>query len=263
MTEENKTSLTKAEYACQALEFLNEHPCFSRLMMGFWGNAGVWMSPECKHGRDRLGPVYVEPDDPRYKEFAAKFADKDFKDGDSLLLKHEEFFGEPWVFDHVDYGCELDFSVYVGPLMDEMAPNAYTNWNLYHGIMVHARSMEDMLIQAATSVRDIFGDFDSYDSFLSIAERENHEKCGSKYLLPFDGDEGGRHLERNSDYISVPYGIYNRRWLKWFSKTAWCRDEQHWGAEFDTLCGDDILAYVEPVPLGSDFGPPVEGTVVR
>ena len=139
-------------------------------------------------------------------------------------VPYKDYFGEPWVFDHVEYWAELPFVVFTGS-----NPSNYQDpreWDRYSGIKFEARSFEELIIKGAQKFKRIFGNWSSED-FLTPKEIKNHKTHDP--FISKDDEESQGHFKRsihNPKYIEVTPAQLNLRWLKWFSKTDYCK--KHW-----------------------------------
>lgn len=115
--------------AVRARAFLLDHPAVGGdhfdYRLFWWSIQSV-----CKRGysEDSKGMVTVHYDSPLAAKFKAEI-EKEYEDDPEMLSKcpfmcsiyktYEEVFGEPWVYDHVEYWWELSFIVYEGDVSRE------------------------------------------------------------------------------------------------------------------------------------------------
>lgn len=131
----------------------------------------------------------------------------------TLNVSYQEAFGELWKFDHIEYWGELNFDVYYGDTSKE--DSDFKDWISYSGIEDGGRTFEEMIVKLSNKFKKIFGSF-SREDFLTEREKKNHEK---QMPMIF----GKKTMKRNTKYIKVTDSQLNRRWLKWFSKTDYCK----------------------------------------
>ena len=237
----------KRAEAAEALEKLRNHPAINPEVMGDSLFDGMWfhMTKCCKRGQAEcpVQEVTVYKGDKNWEKYKDIF-DKEYKGEEydelqSIHIPYEEFYGEPWVFDHVEYWYETTFFVFNGnPYNDEYMD--YKNWARYGGPEGGADTFEDMLIQCWKEVKAVFGHFDKYKGFETEEEKANHEDH-NMFVHEDESSSGSENmitsfpLERDPDYVDVDYGLINLRWLKWFVETDFCKKEwDHSIEEFQT-----------------------------
>jgi hypothetical protein len=238
MDEKNSDKLLKA------WGFLNDHPALIGNSLGNSLSNYFWFSPYsvCKRGYLKEGPISIYLDSKHRngrweKEFKKKFGDK-IEKFDCIYKSYKEVFEEEWEFDHLEYWYEITFSVFQGDTKSkEISGDWFKNWNSYCGPEGSALTFEGIVIDAAEKIKKCFGDFNSYDSFLTSKEKINHKKYNSFNFVPIDKkDSRGKPYSKmidNPKYITVTVGEFNRRWLKWYVKTDHCK--KNWKGEFDKL----------------------------
>jgi hypothetical protein len=99
-----------------------------------------------------------------------------------------------------------------------------------------------MLIQAAAEVKKAFGDFNSYDSFMTEAEARNQKSVEPMFFQAIDDKPGYKTVIFNKQYVHIGQGLTNLRWLKWFigtdyAKTNWESSLQGWQTLVDKIDG--------------------------
>jgi len=228
--------------AANALDFLRCHPAVASDSVGDSMFGGFWfyMAECCKHGvsKDAAGvTIHVYPDDKDAERFADQFAKehgedwriKEYEHMYDIDVPYEEYYGEPWVFDHVEYWYETTFFVFIGNPYDNLAEYDRKNWQGCVGPEGGANTWEDMIIDCAKSIKEAFGDFDNCDSFLTDAEKHNHEKENVCFFVDC-GRDGLKSMKWNKNYIRIDEGLINLRWLKWFMATDYAKE--HWEDNF-------------------------------
>ena len=240
--------LREAILASRAIEFLNDHPGIRLApMSSFMGDCSFTMRPVSEEGFDELSPTILYRPNQRFDEFKHLLDPEDRDDPDAeIWVPYKDFFGKPWVAAGVEYWCEVDFFAYVGDLSDIMQDLDFKNWHRYHGFDHHAPSFEKMLVDVSVEVARIFGDF-CLDSFLTDEERENHKNIGRFVHEP--SSDIISSLSKNPDYIDVTDGAINRRWLKWFWGTDWCKANWSNEEELKGLVNDKSVITVDPKPI--------------
>ena len=222
--------------AINALDFLRNHPAISPEVLGDSHFDGMWfyMAKCCKRGKSdacKRG-VSIYRGEKGWRKFEDRFEEEYKDDTDTLKglqsidVSYEEKYGEPWVFDHVEYWYETTFFVFDGnPYYDLKYHMDYKNWNRYAGPQGGANTYEDMLISCARKVKKELGNFSLYKDFTTDEEKANHKKHSG---FNFKKIKSGKHkgfsrMLRNSDYVHVDNGLINLRWLKWFIETDYCK----------------------------------------
>jgi hypothetical protein len=229
--------------AIDALEFLRCHPATHPEVLGDSMFDGMWFHMEkcCKHGKSEWcgkdGVAVYASDEGMYEKYKDKFDEemKEYpeteKDLTSIHIPYEEFYGEPWVFDHVEYWYETTFWVFMGDPYSDKDYLDYKNWQRYQGPMGGANTFEEMIIDCAKQVKEKLGDF-GLDDFYLPEEIENH-KHHNLFLSSsaFDDEGYGLNLPlvRDEKYVDVNNGIRNLRWLEWFMGTDYYKE--NWNYE--------------------------------
>lgn len=255
--------------ATEALDFLREHPALNSeggdsLFNGAWFH----MQLCCRHGKsEHAGSegVTVWKSDPNWAKYKEYFKD-DHNEGlpeelHDAKVPYEVFYGEPWKADHMEYWYEVCFVAFEGNPYDRKESYDYTKWARYGGPEGGANSFEEMLIQAAAEVKAVYGDFNSYDSFMTEAEKKNHASVEPMFLEPVSDKPGYKTCIFNDQYVDNSQGLVNLRWLKWFigtdyAKANWDSSLQGWQTLVDKIDGLEpeerkrILA-ASAVPLAS------------
>jgi hypothetical protein len=237
MTEVSKDQKKRIQ-ALNALNFLRDHPAFcSQMGDSLFDGAWIHMAKCCKRNKSedcrRTMTLY------RDEKGASKFKDrfekeykadsKTPKEFQSIYVSYKERYGEPWVFDHVEYWYETTFFIFTGDIYDEKATWDYKNWSRYGGPEGGALTFEDAIISQARGVKKAYGSFNTYKDFLTEAEKKNH-KCNDMFLRKKDNDY--ICLDRNPEYLNVTDGMKNVRWLKWFMETDYCKKQWKGTDEF-------------------------------
>jgi hypothetical protein len=195
----------------------------------------------CKRGKSewcKNGGVSIFMGQKGWEKFKDRF-DEEYKDDNetpdglkSIDVPYEEMYGEPWEFDHVEYWYELTFFAFEGnPYKEPYEEQGYMDnaaWGRYGGPHGGANTFDDMLIECADKVKAIYGNFDSYNDFITDAEKENN-KQDNFFLKETSDSTPYISMIRNPNYIDVNNGLRNLRWLKWFIETDYCKKE--WDCE--------------------------------
>lgn len=221
--------------ARNALDFIRNHPAFAydggdSLGSGFW----FMMSPCCKHNHSehcKDSGITIYQDDPRWNDYI-DLLDKDLWDDSdfkSIDVPYERMYGEPWQYDHMEYWYELTFFVFEGNPYKFDDQYDIGKWGRYAGTEGGANSFEEMLIDAAKSVKEIFGDFNS-DSFYLPAEVEYQKNNESWSSIPCD-DAKLRQIVFKEDYVHVYEGLRNLRWVEWFMSTDYAKKNWEYSLE--------------------------------
>jgi hypothetical protein len=212
-----------------ALVFLDQHPALGGGSV-FSLNSLLWYSAQeiCKRGYMRLsdGEIDVHYTPHNYKRYKKLF-DEEFKEIEPELktlarisVPYETHFGEPWKFDHVEYWGELSFVMFEG--MDFKKYHDNSRWDHYSGTNTSGRSFEELIINTAKEFKKIFGDF-SCEDFLTEEEKENHKIEKSIFFVKCRDNPKLSWMKHNSKYMRVTDAEFNRRWVKWFSKTPYAK----------------------------------------
>jgi hypothetical protein len=209
--------------ATEALNFLRDHPALNNdggdsLFNGAWFHMALC----CKHGTSKYAGtdgIEVYKSDPNWKKYKEYFKDDD----DEACVPYEVIHGEPWKAHHMEYWYEICFMIFEGNPYDRDDTYKFEKWGRYGGPEGGANSFEEMLIKAATEVKEAFGDFNSYDSFLTKAVTNNHKNVIPMTHEPLkDKPEYGLCVF-NKDYVDIGQGLINLRWLKWFIATDYAK----------------------------------------
>ena len=236
-----------------ALDFLNGHPAYEdrfSLMFYWWpskvckrgisaedGQANVWITAE---GAERFIANFeeeYEQDIPDFEEAKKKFPLW------HVRLPYEDIYGEPWEFANVEYWWEMCFTVYQGSV-DRESKECYDekSWQSYQFQSGGKLTYEECILELEVLTRKYLGEFESYD-FETPEEKANHELSGTPFHFESTDDamfnpmtgltESLSTMVDNPDWITVHSGMLNRRWLKWFVATDYCKE--NWGDEFKKL----------------------------
>lgn len=228
-----KNDQSKRIKAINSLEFLRNHPAISPDILGDSHFDGLWfhMAKCCKRGLSEGSKKFttIYKGDKGWKRFKDRF-EKEYKDDkettsslQSVEVTYKEKFGEPWVFDHVEYWYETTFFIFEGnPYADVGEHMDYKNWGRYAGPEGGANTYEDMLIRCARNVKRAFGSFDINKDFYTPEEKKNNKENRSFLTSQIEGRKG-YSLSSNPNYVSVENGLVNLRWLKWFIETDYCK----------------------------------------
>ena len=227
--------------AKEALEFLREHPALNNDGGDSLFN-GAWFHMElcCKHGQskwageDGISIYKSNPDWEKYKEYFKEEDREDYlpEELQSAKVPYSAIYGEPWAADHMEYWYEICFFVFEGDPYNKTERYDYTKWARYGGPEGGANSFEEMLIDAAEKVKEAYGDFNSYDSFMTPAEIKNHADVEPMFFEPVEDKPGYKSIIFNDQHVDISQGLTNLRWLKWFVTTDYAK--ANWG---DNLSG--------------------------
>jgi len=202
----------------------------------------------CKRGINEIGPISVWNTPANRKKFEKDFNKKFSKETLAkdkycyIYKNYKQVYGEKWEFDHIEYWWETSFYVFQGSVeRDSNDWMDYKNWQGYCHGEGGTLTIEEAYIAAAKFAKETLGDFGNYDSFYTEAEKENHKKQDAfnfkksdKSIVGINGKkEPCRIMEHNKKYLWVSNGMENRRWLKWFVDTPFCK--KNWKKEFNGL----------------------------
>lgn len=224
----NKEIQLKAK---ESLDFIRSHPAFT-FDNGDSICPGVWfmMAPCCKRNRINSS-ITIYQDNPHWEDYI-DLLDKDIwdeTDFKSIDVPYERMYGEPWVYDHMEYWYEITFFVFEGnPYISEDLYDS-RKWGRYGGPEGGASSFEEMLIKIADDVKNNFGDFNVYDHFHTPAEKNNHEIEKYCTWLPCENLKL-RQMVFNNKYIDVLDSLINLRWTEWFMTTKYAK--KNWRSSF-------------------------------
>ncbi len=217
--------------ATEALNFLRDHPALNNDGGDSLFN-GAWFHMElcCKHGTSKwcgTDGVTVWKSDPNWEKYKEYFKDneEDYLPTElhSTKVPYDIFHGEPWKADHMEYWYEICFCVFEGDPYDRSAAYDQTKWMRYGGPEDGANSFEEMIIKAAADVKAVYGDFDSYSSFVLPSEKNNHENIVPMTFEPCPDKPKYSIAVFNPDYVDISQGLTNLRWLKWFITTDYAK----------------------------------------
>jgi len=231
--------------AINALQFLQNHPAISTEATGNTLFDGAWMHMAkcCKRGicESAKNMLTVYRGDKNWENVKYKFdkLEKKYakvnddipKEFYSVYVKYSELYKEPWKFDHVEYWYETTFYIYEGNPYDRMECLDYKKWDGFSGPEGGANTFEDMIVEQASKVKKIYGNFDKEKDFRLEAEIKNHKE--NEMFHKFDTEKGRLCLDRNLEYLDVTVGMINLRWWQWFVHTDYCKE--HWGDSIDRV----------------------------
>jgi hypothetical protein len=224
--------------ARDALWFLECHPASGEDVFNL---ISFSIQKVCKRGYDEIAKRGVQIR--QSSKFAKRYKDELKKEVDEFIKEHpkafecekhfisidvpyKELFGEEWKFDRTEYWGNVSFKVFMGSLKEKNAWMKQENWTSFEGFPAYTRTFEEMIIEFAKQFKKNLGDFCSED-FLTKTEKENHKK---ERVFVFAGE---RSMKSNKKYIHVDRAELNRRWLKWFLKTEYCK--KNWNDTFEKL----------------------------
>lgn len=241
--------------AIKSLDFLRDHPGVNNDLLGDSLFDGLWfyMAKCCKRGKAESckKSMQIYRGEKNWHKFKDRFDKEKESDEDTdfqhISVTYEEYYGEPWVFDHVEYWYETTFSVFQGDPFDDRQYMEYKNWGRYAGPEGGANTFEDMLIQCERKVRRAFGSFNHLDKRLYLPEELNNNKSNRMFSLKkitSGKNKNGSELIREDEYVDVNDGLLNLRWLKWFVETDYCK--KHW--EYNMPEFKNILKKLDNVP---------------
>jgi len=219
--------------AKEALEFLRDHPALNNDGGDSLFN-GAWFHMElcCKNGQSKWvveDGITIYKSNPNWEKYKEYFNDEDREDYlpeelQSTKVPYAVVYGEPWKADHVEYWYEICFFVFDGDPYDKKDRYDYNKWDRYGGPEGGANSFEEMLIAAADEVKAAFGDFNSYDSFMTTEEVKNHASVKPMFFEPIIDKPGFNTGIFNDKYVDISQGLSSLRWLKWFITTDYANE---------------------------------------
>lgn len=231
----------------RARQFLMNHPALGNCDRGC-DELYYSIQEVCKRGITESGPISVWNTPANLKRFEKDFLKRYSKEElaknnlCSIYKSYKEVYGEDWKFDHVEYWWETTFHVFEGSVDRESNDwMDYKKWQNYAHGEAGALTIEEAYIDAAKFAKETLGDF-GYDSFVTEIEKENHKKHRAFGFVKIDkyatnkytGEkEYYREMKNNSKHLFVSNGMENRRWLKWFIGTPYCK--KNWGKTFNSL----------------------------
>ena len=215
------------------LNFLNNHPAINGISENFLSAGCFWVTKASATGEDVNDPITIYKTDVKeYERFKHKFKRGD----DRLYVSYEEFYGKPWTLDHVTYGADINFKLFVGSFKKKFSEYDYKKWQNYSGFTIYGRSFDDMVALSRIKTSERFGNFDIWsDDMLTKGEIANNKKERPFFFKKTDlcKQKGSREMITNPKHLHVTTAILNRRWLKWFITTDYCK--KTWGSEFDGI----------------------------
>jgi hypothetical protein len=224
----DKSKDQKKIKALNALNFLRQHPALNPDILGDSLFDGAWFHMEkcCKRGLSGScrNMMSIYHGDKGWEKFKNRFEREYKNDSETekklqyIFATYKEVYGEPWIFDHVEYWYETTFFVYTGNPYDSLECMDYKNWDGYAGHDGGANSFEDALIKCATQCKRTFGSFNKDKDFFTEAEKKNNAEQNM-----FLGGEDVFCVDRNPEYLEVTDGMTNLRWLAWFIETDYCK----------------------------------------
>jgi len=218
-----------SEIFIKAIEFLDNHPAVNKGEdYSFFTNNlswGVYLT--CKNGiyKDHISIpdnkviVRVYEDDPKYNFFKHLKKTKGFRKGDFVKVSYKEYYGYDWKYDHIEYHC--DYSIF--KFLNNIGMSVYdcNNWMALEGeSFISAHSFEEIIITAARSVKDNYGDFNR-DSFTSKIEKDNTKKSITKFINSLKSSK--TVLMNGVDVDRPSWGEINSRWWDWYKITDHCK----------------------------------------
>jgi hypothetical protein len=200
----------------------------------------------CKRGICEVAKdcISISKGDKGWRKFQKEFDEDEAEYGkdpyQSIYVTYLELYGEKWKADSLSYFCDVDFFVYQGENMTSMDDiYNFKNYGRYHGFYTRSKTFEGLLINTAKKVKKIYGNWDINDDFITPAEIKNHDRQQmylSKKLAK--DDLNSYSLVSNPKHKEVTDVMRNRRWLKWFSKTEYCK--KNWENEFKSMVAKKI-----------------------
>jgi hypothetical protein len=233
--------------AQETLNFLNDHPAIGGFIFPALSLLELSIVEVCKRGycKPQRGCISIYHNAKNYRRFKTEF-DKEFDGYTEAELEQQKpliridvpykrLFGETWKADHVEYWGELPFLVFTG--RDFRPYHDRKRWTTCCGVEGCGRNFEDMIVDLGRKFKRKFGNFDETD-FLTSKEKANHKREELFFFKPLK-DRSGSLMVTNPKYKRVELSELNRRWAKWFSKTAYCK--QNWSSTVkDVLNGKEV-----------------------
>lgn len=230
--------------AKEALDFIQSHPAVSPSdISDSCIGAGVhFYIYECDtnhvcryYGSEGVRTYYSEENYIKYKELFDKEFEEDKespREFATIDVPYETIYGKKWEFDHIEYWWELSFFVYTGDTyLKGVEKYDRKLWSAYGGPQGGSLTFEDMLIDMADKIKEVYGDFDSYQAFYTDAEKNNHEKVEWMISSPSKDKEGYKEITFNDKHVDISNGLMNVRWLKWFMETEYAKES--WKSSFE------------------------------
>jgi hypothetical protein len=201
----------------------------------------------CRNGHDepyRKGCIEIRYTPENYKKYKAEF-DAEFKEyspeelkREKLLIRvdvpYEKVYGYPWEADHIEYWGELDIVIFTGKNMNLW--HEFQNWQRFAGVSATGRTFEEMIVNLGKKFFKTHGKFEDED-FLTEAEKKNHRKEEPFFFVPIENKNfKATKLVSNPKHKTIYASEINRRWVRWFAKTAYAKER------FGSSTWRDILA---------------------
>lgn len=240
--------------ATKAIDFLSNHPAVAPDITGnsICDGLSFYLAPCCKRGKSESckDSITLYEDDPSANRFKDRFEEEYKDDPDEefkqIYVTYEELYGEPWVFDHVEYWYDLVFYVFCGNPYSKREHYDHKKWERYGFTHGGANTFEDMIIKCADDVKTHLGDFSMYDDTLS-SKAEIVCELTEKFMTSVETDDNRyRRCIFNEDYIYANNGMYNLRWLKWFITTDYAKDT--WGVDFINTGNEFVMKMDKLMP---------------
>ncbi len=218
------------QYTPENLNILNNHPAITGSTNDFMSIGAFWISSCSVEGHDEQGPITLyRTNEKDFQRFKRKFG----KDRDTIYVSYKEYYGYEWEYDHTEYSVDVPFTVFIGDF--DKRSDIYDShcWQSYNGFWVNEKSFDELILVCRLKVQDLFGKFNkSFDQMKTPGEIKNnkeeecffHKKIKNKPL---------HEMIINDKFMHVNAPIHNRRWLRWFITTDYCK--KTWKGEFNKL----------------------------
>jgi hypothetical protein len=212
--------------ARDALYFIDSHPAINGSFFGV--QTSLWFSIQtvCKRGHSEYSikdmTIYYSKEN--YKKFKKEFDKEIAEDQDyfkkcptlvSIQMPYQKVFGEPWIFDHIEYWGELTLHIYKGKKAKEKFN--FLDWDNWEGPHAGGRTYEEMIINLAKKMKKECGNFDYY-SFLTPEEIKNHKEEEVFFWKKVPDTKEHKNYSTiipNKKYIKVSDAEKNLRWQEW------------------------------------------------
>jgi hypothetical protein len=200
----------------------------------------------CRNGHEKpfkKDCIEVQYTPENYKKYKAEF-DAEFKEyspeelkREKLLIRaevpYEKVYGYSWKADHIEYWGEISILIFVGKNLDLWHDSK--KWQRFSGVSATGRTFEEMITNLGKKFFKIHGKYIDED-FLTTAEKKNHRKEQPFLFIPVKHERlKASRMVHNPKFKTIFGSEINRRWVKWFAKTAYAKER--FGSLRATLSG--------------------------
>ena len=140
---------------CESYDFIDGHPAFSNFFNIGVSSLRLVLSEICKNNYSKHSPIFVYPENDRFKEFEESCQKTTVSDSISYLWVHyKDWFGYEWEFDRMEFKLEGGAQRYV-KVGDEWM------WQSTHDtdLDTYGETYEEAIIEIAKKIKEKYGDF--------------------------------------------------------------------------------------------------------